>query len=241
MRKKVKINKRKSFLLLVFLFSTSFLSLQSLKKITTKDIKIYGTNIFSKSDLLNNSSLKLPSRLIFIKTKYIEKELKQNLSLKNISVRRQILPFGLKILIKTRTAIAHGEKIIDRKKISGFIDENGFFIDKKYVEKVNFEELQPKVFGWKKKFRKTLSVIFAAQKNNEIDLVKVNFSPNGFLTLEDKDLKIILLGFNHNLIGYQLQIISSIKDQLKEKNFSEEIDMIDLTDPNNPKIKVFKP
>jgi len=32
-----------------------------------------------------------------------------------------------------------------------------------------------------------------------------------------------------------------MKNQIRENNILEKIDNIDLTDPNNPKIKVFKP
>ena len=75
----------------------------------------------------------------------------------------------------------------------------------------------------------------------QLDLVKISFSPDGFLTIEEKDLKTILLGFNPNLINYQLQIINNLKNEFKKNNFYEKIDNIDLTDPNKPKIKVFKP
>ena len=98
----------KNFLFLILL-STSLLSLITLKKVKIQDIRISGSELFSKNDLVNNSSLKFPIRLIFIKTNFLEKELKQNLSLKNVSVSRQILPFGLKIHLKTRTPIAYGE------------------------------------------------------------------------------------------------------------------------------------
>ena len=97
------------------------------------------------------------------------------------------------------------------------------------------------VFGWQKKSIKTLSKILDAQKNGEIDLIKIRFSPNGFLTLEEKDLKLILLGFDQTLVRSQLKIISKLKDHLKKNNLSGEIDNIDLTDPNKPKIKVFTP
>ena len=97
------------------------------------------------------------------------------------------------------------------------------------------------VFGWKEKFVKILSEILIAQENYEYELVKITFSPNGFLTVEEKDLKTIFLGFNPKLINYQLQIINNLKNEFKKNNFSEKIDNIDLTDPNKPKIKVFKP
>ncbi len=69
----------------------------------------------------------------------------------------------------------------------------------------------------------------------------MTFSPNGFLTVEEKDLKKIFLGFNPNLINYQLQIINKLKNEFKKNEFPKKIDNIDLTDPNKPKIKVFKP
>ena len=101
-----------SFLFLIFLlFSTSILSLKILKKVNIQNIRIAGSELFSQNDVIDNSSLKIPIRLIFINTSYLEKELKQNLSLKNVSVSRQILPFGLKVYLKTRTPIAFGERI----------------------------------------------------------------------------------------------------------------------------------
>ena len=236
-----KISKRIFFFLIIFLFSISFLSLKSLKKVDFHNIKIYGSKLFTEKDIVENSSLNIPTRLIFIKTKYIEKELKQNLSLKNISVRRQILPFGLIVIIQTRKPVAYGERVINSEKIIGFIDEDGFFIYKKHAEKATLESSSIQVFGWQEKSIKTLSKILTAHKNGEIDINKIRFSPNGFLTLEEKDLNLILLGFNQTLIRSQLQIISKIKDYLNKNNLSEKIDNIDLTEPKNPKIKVFKP
>ena len=236
-----KTNKRYFLVLILFLFLTSLISLKTLRKVNIRDIRISGSKLFSQQDLIHNSSLKLPIRLIFIKTNFIEKELKQNLSLKNVSINRQIFPFGLKVEVKTRTPIAYGERIVNDKKISGFIDKDGIFINKQNAEKKNLEKLSIQVIGWDEKFKKILSEIFIAQENNEFELVKITFSPNGFLTVEEKDLKKILLGFNQNLINYQLQIIKNLKIEFKKNNFSEKIDNIDLADPNKPKIKVFKP
>ena len=241
MKSQKKINKRSFLFLILFLFSTSLISLKTLKKVKIEDIKISGSDFFSKDDVLNNSSLKFPIRLIFIKNNFLEKELKQNLSLKNVAVIRRILPFGLKIHIETRTPIAYGEKILNNEKILGFIDRDGIFIERKNVDEKNLKKVTIQVFGWKEKFKKILSEILITQENYEFEIVKIIFSPNGFLTLEEKDLKTIFLGFNPNLINYQLQIINNLKIDFNKKNFSEKIDKIDLTDPNKPKIKVFKP
>ena len=239
MKNQKKIYNR-SFLLII-LFSTSLITINTLKKVKIHDIRIYGSELFSKDDLVKNSSLKLPNRLILINTNLIKKELKKNLSLKNVSVSRRIFPFGLKVKINTRTPIAYSEKLINDKKILGFVDKDGVFIDRKNAEGKNLNKLNIKVFGWKEKFKKRLSEILIAQENYDFYLVKITFSPNGFLTLEERDLKTIFLGFNPNLINYQLQIINNLKIEFKKNNFSQKIDNIDLTDPNKPKIKVFKP
>jgi len=240
-KKQKKIKNRSFLLLTLFLFSTSLISLQTLKKVNVQDIRISGSGLFSKNDLLKNSSLKFPIRLISIKTNFLEKELKQNLSLKHVSARRQLIPFGLKVHIKTRNPIAFGERIVNDEKISGFVDRDGFFINKQNTENINTSELTIKVVGWEKKFKKILSKIFIAQEKYNLEIVNITFSTNGFLILEEKDLKKIFLGLNPNLINYQLQIIKNLKNEFKDNSFSEKIDNIDLTYPNKPKIKVFKP
>ncbi len=241
MKNQQEIHPRSFLFLILFLFSTSLISLKTLKKVNIQDMRISGSELFSKSDLVKNSSLKFPIRLIFIKTNFLEKELKQNLSLKNVSVNREILPFGLRVHVKTRTPIAYGERIFNNEKILGFIDKDGIFINKQNAEDINLSKFTIQVIGWKEKFKKILSEILIAQENYEFDIVKITFSPNGFLTVEEKDLKTIFLGFNPNLINYQLQIINNLKNEFKKNNFSTKIDNIDLTDPNKPKIKVFKP
>ena len=236
-----KIKNRSFFFLILFLFLTSLLSIKTLKKVDIKDIRISGSELFSQNDVINNSSLKIPIRLIFIKTNLLEKELKHNLSLKNVSVSRQIFPFALKVKIKTRTPIAFGERILNDEKILGFIDKDGIFIDKQNTDEKNLNELTMQVIGWKENYKKTLSEIFIAQENYKFEIVKITFSPDGFLTIEEKDLKKIFLGFKPKLIKYQLQIINNLKNEFKKNYFPKKIDNIDLTNPNKPKIKVFKP
>ena len=147
----------------------------------------------------------------------------------------------MKIIVNTRIPIAYGERMLNDEKILGFIDKDGIFINKQNVDEKNLNKLTIQVFGWKEKFKKILSEIFIAIENYELEIVKITFSNDGFLTVEEKDLKTIFLGFKPNLINYQLQKINNLKNQLKKNSFSKKIDNIDLTNPDKPKIKVFKP
>jgi len=151
-----KINNRSFLFLILFLFSTSLASLKTLKKVNIQDIRISGSELFSQNDLVKNSSLNFPIRLIFVETNLLEKELKQNLSLKNVSVNRELFPFGLKVQINSRIPIAYGERILNGKKLLGFIDKDGIFINKQNVDEKNFNTLTIKVFGWKENFKKIL-------------------------------------------------------------------------------------
>ena len=235
------IKNRSFFFLISFLFLTSLLSIKTLKKLNLQDIRISGSELFSQNDVVKNTSLKFPIRLIFVETNLLEKELKQNLSLKNVSVNRELFPFGLKVHINSRIPIAYGERILNDEKILGFIDKDGIFINKQNVDEKKFNRLTIQVFGWKEKFKKILSKIFIAIENYELEIVKISFSYDGFLTIEEKDLNTIFLGLRPNLINYQLQIINNLKNEFKKSSFSKKIDSIDLTNPDKPKIKVFKP
>ena len=241
MKNQKRINNRSFFFLISFLFLTTLLNIKSLKKVYIQDIRISGSELFSQNDVVKNTSLKFPIRLIFVETNLLEKELKQNLSLKNVSVNRELFPYGLKVDINSRIPIAYGERILNDEKILGFIDKDGIFINKQNVDEKKFNRLTIQVFGWKEKFKKILSKIFIAIENYELEIVKISFSYDGFLTIEEKDLNTIFLGLRPNLINYQLQIINNLKNEFKKSSFSKKIDSIDLTNPDKPKIKVFKP
>ena len=83
------------------------------------------------------------------------------------------------------------------------------------------EKLTIQVFGWKEKFKKILSEIFIAIENYELEIVKITFSSDGFLTVEERDLKTIFLGFKPNLINYQLQKINNLKNELRKIAFQK--------------------
>ena len=109
------------------------------------------------------------------------------------------------------------------------------------MDEKNLNKLTIKVFGWKENFKEILSEIFIAIDNYELEIVKITFSSDGFLTVEEKDLKTIFLGYKPNLINNQFQKINYLKNEFKKNSFSKNIYNIDLTNPDKPKIKVFKP
>ena len=107
--------KKLIFFVIVFII-TNFLSIQLFKKVYFENLYINGADFITVNDITDNSSLQLPRRLIFIKTKLIEKELERNIALGQISITRQIFPFGLRINIQQKNPVAFAEKKREWKK-----------------------------------------------------------------------------------------------------------------------------
>jgi len=231
---------KKFILLVIFFVGTNFLSIQLFKKVYFKNIFINGADFISVNEIIENSSLQLPKRLIFIKTKLIEKELERNISLGQISITRQIFPFGLRINIQKVNPVAFAEKKEDGKIIRGFVDKDGEFIKAKYLSDRKDLIFSVNIVGWKKDYKKLISLILKTYKNtNDLEVIKIN--SEGFITLEEKFLKKIFLGFQTQEIEEKLNLIFDIKEQFKKQKILKGIKSLDLTDPNNPKIKVFIP
>ena len=238
--KNTEIFENKILIIGLFFIITNILTINLFKKVDLKNIYIYGADFISVNDITENTSLQLPRRLIFIKTKLIEKELEKNISLKQISISRQIFPFGLIIDIQTRNPIAFAEKEEKGIKVQGFVDKNGVFIKEKYVpdrEKLIFPI---KIFGWKKDYKNLISLIIKNYKETD-DLEAIKISSEGFITLEEKFLQKIFLGFKTKDIEEKLNLIFDIREQFKKQKFRKKIKSLDLTDLTNPKIKVFIP
>lgn len=237
--RKIKNIKKLSILGIFFLF-TNILTFSLFKKVDLKNIRIKGAALITINDITENSSLKLPKKLIFIKTKLIEKELKQNISLRQISITRQIFPFGLIINIQKRMPVAFAEREENGIKIEGFIDKDGIFIKEKYVPNRENLIFPIKIFGWKEGYQKPISLIIKNYKGTD-DLKAIRISSEGFITLEEKFFKKIFFGFKNQEIEEKLNLIFDLKEHFKKQKIRKKIKSLDLTDLANPKIKVFIP
>ena len=239
MKNKRILNTKKLLLLGTFFFSINFLSINFLKKVDYKNIYISGSEFISINDITENSSLQLPRRLIFIKKKLIEKELKKNLAIKQISINRQIFPFGLNIKIQTRKPVAFANREENGLKIEGFVDKDGHFIDKNFpeTEKLIFPI---KVKGWSEDYKKLIALILKKYEDND-DLEVIKISSEGFITLKENFFQKIYIGYQIQELEKKLNLIFDIKEQIKKQKIRKKIKSLDLTDITNPRVKVFIP
>ena len=231
-----------SFYLLLIVILTTSLLIKTFQTIDTSNIILSGTNNFSKQDILIHSSLQLPERLIFIKTKLIERELLEKFSLRNISIVRQLFPFGLKISIETRKPVAYAERKKDEIFSKGYTDIEGYFIPLEFAENGK-EKYAIKIIGWDKDFQNQISKILKFYYQNHNDLESIKISQEGFIELREKKLNKVILGHKPDVIKIkkQLNIIKEMKNQLDDNEILKNLDVVNLTDLAYPEIKVFKP
>ena len=231
---------KKLILFVIFFIITNFLSFQLFKKVYFKNLYINGADFISVNNITENSSLQLPKRLIFIRTKLIEKELEHNISIGKISITRQIFPFGLRIDIQKGTPVAFAEREENGIRIKGFVDKDGNFIKENYLPERKNLTFPINIFGWKKDNKKLITLILKTYKNtNDLEVIKIN--SEGFVTLEEKFFQKIFLGSNNREIEEKLNLIFDIKEQLKQQTIRKKIKSLDLTDLTIPEIKVFIP
>ena len=233
------LSSKKLIIYFLCFFSSTFLCLKIFKEINQNDIKISGTKFITQDIIIKNSSLKLPEKLISIKTKLHERELKKNLSLKHISINRYLFPFRLEIFVQPREPVAYAEKNYE-KIIRGYVDEEGFFISKEFAFIKKDLPYEFKVIGWKDTARETISKIIQAYKINR-DLKVIYITDEGYIILQEDKFQKIFLGNQPENIDLQLKLISEIRRQIIDNEFLKKIDNLDLTDINNPTLKVFKP
>ncbi len=240
MKNNLLANYLRPFLLIFVLLISTKLMIRSIRIVTWDDINLIGSRNIKINQLIENSSMGVNERLFLVKTKLIENELKENLSLKNVSVTRQLFPFGLKIYIEERIPVAHAQRILSNSIIKGFIDEDGHFIPQRFAN-ISQKTSPIRVEGWQKKFIASISKIIKAYKMHDESLLSIKISPEGNFIVEEKILNQILLGTDIQKLDKQLNLIFHIKDQIRSNDISIKIESLDLTDPVNPILKVFKP
>ena len=238
--KNIEIYEINKLILFGIFILTNIFTLHLFKKVDLKNIYINGADFISVNDIAANTSLQLPKRLIFIKTKLIEKELAQNISFKQITITRQIFPFGLVINVQARKPLASAEKEESGIKIKGFVDKDGVFIEEKYLPERENLIFPIKIFGWRHDYKELISLIMKSYEETD-DLEVINISSEGFITLKEKFLQKIFLGFKTQDIEDKLDLLFDIKEEFKKQKISKKIKSLDLTDLTNPKIKVFIP
>ena len=97
-----------------------------------------------------------------------------------------------------------------------------------------------KVKGWNEDYKKLISLILKKYEDDD-DLEVIKISSEGFITLEENFLQKIYLGSQIQEIEEKLHLIFDIKEQIKKQKFRKKIKSLDLTDPTNPRLKVFIP
>tara|TARA_Y100001968_G_scaffold116859_1_gene106244 strand:+ start:14380 stop:15174 length:795 start_codon:yes stop_codon:yes gene_type:complete len=204
--------------------------------ISLDEIKIQGNNNFNNEKILNASGLILPKPLLTIIPKQVEGNLIKTLSLKNASVRRQILPEKLIIEILEREPIAYAQRIGVKGIENGMIDKYAEWIPIQWTTK-DRPEINFSVVGWNKNYRNLIVFILQQKQNLGSPLKKINLSSTGEITLETEYFHSIDLGANPEELSNQIQVLEHLSKTLPLSFTKKKRIKIDLRDLSKPELQ----
>tara|TARA_Y100001968_G_scaffold292816_2_gene298346 strand:+ start:38234 stop:39025 length:792 start_codon:yes stop_codon:yes gene_type:complete len=210
------------------------------KLINSEQIKVKGNILFNKKEIISATGMKLPKPLLGIIPKRIEGNLKRKLSLKAVSIHRQIYPKQLSIQILERVPIAYAQRASSSGIEHGVIDKKAQWIPFNWRER-DHTKLGISVKGWDPNNRKLIAFILSHRKNLGSSLKKITLNSNGVVTLETVQFNSIILGTNTDLINQQINVLAHLGNFLPKDQINKSRANLDLRDPSKPQLQTLKP
>ena len=243
--RKSKVNKTENlsqYLKLLFFtcLSTSlsiFLFNNGWAQITENEVEIQAAKNLNKEEILKASNISFPISLLEINPKQIESNIIRDLSLKSVSINRQIFPSKLTINVLARAPIAYGRRIAASKNEKGLIDKQGIWIPSKVFNKTEPPELNLFIEGWSRSNKRIISYLIENRKNLGSPLKKIILNPNGDISLKTKDFELVHLGSNKNLLNLQIRTLAHLSQSLPSKLLKQQGTVMDLRDPSKPELQ----
>ena len=209
--------------------------------INSENILIAGNNYIKKERIIKGIKPLLNSPLLAINPKQIEASLLKDLPIKSISISRRIVPARLFIAIEEREPVAFGERNLNSLIEEGLIDKEGFWIEvedpQQTIKDLN-KSVDLSVEGWMEAYKNLISYILKYQDQLGSPLKRLIFSANGEINIQTKDFFMVYLGSNQSIIEKQLKTLAHLSKNLPKKYIQEPRTIIDLRDPQSPKLQL---
>ena len=207
--------------------------------INSSQIIIKGNSNFNREEVLKASGINFPKPFLEIIPKRIESNLIRRLSLKAVSIRRQISPKKIFIEVLERTPIAYAQRLGEGGLENGMIDTSAKWIPIGW-ETTKDSEINIFIDGWKDSHRELISLILLNQEKLGSPLEKISLTSLGEVSLQTKYFSSIKLGANPELLIDQIKILSHLSKSLPPHFFNKSGTTIDLRDPSKPELQTGK-
>tara|TARA_Y100001968_G_scaffold153309_1_gene140111 strand:+ start:161 stop:991 length:831 start_codon:yes stop_codon:yes gene_type:complete len=208
--------------------------------IDSERIEIIGNKNINSDIIIESSGIDFPKPLLKIEPREMQNNLKENLPIQTISIRRKMMPTYLEIEIKTSEPIAFASKMNMDSIEAGVLDTYGNWTPIEVHEKINPPMQLFYVEGWMESHKKAFSKLSMQKDNFGSPIEKIKFLNNGDILLETSLLKEIQLGSNVVSLEKKIKALNFLLEKLPS-DFKNKIQSVDLRDHAKPELKILNP
>ena len=208
------------------------------KPVNSNQISIEGRTNISASQLTKASGWILPKPLLNINILQLKENLINELPIKSISIRRQLIPAGLHIQIQERRPVAVATRRGNQGLEYGMVDELGLWMPLAMARHASSPTTNVKVEGWTENKISSIKLIINNHNNLGISLKRIFITPNGEIILESDEFKSIKLGRDSSRLADQLTALRQLSRDLPSHLLNQKEMTIDIKDPSQPELRL---
>ncbi len=218
------------------IFLATLLLTEGWEPIKKSQINIKGAKNIPEEVIHESMGIEFPTSIFETNPKQLERNLKESLAVKSVSVSRKIAPLGIDIRIQERDPIAYAFRRSKNGKEKGMVDKKGYWIPI-YIPNSSHNSLEEVIIdGWTKRNQQLITFILKNKKALNMKLQRIIFSPNGNITLQTDEFLFINLGNRVSVLQQQLEAISQLAKSLPDEFTKGSETTLDLTNPSKPKL-----
>ncbi len=215
----------------------------------TKQIMITGNKLLTDKGIQSlllqyNPTLSSPQSLLRIDPTTIAKSLNRQEIIAQARVSRSLFPPGLIVQVVERKPVAIAQKIspdgetASNRVSLGLLDANGVLMpfEKYKLLKPSVETLTLKVVGSPEKYRPYWNQVYEAVSHSRLKITEIDWQDPTNLILST-ELGKVHIGSVSSQLSEQINVMAQLQHLPKKVNFNQ-IDFIDLRNPNNPLVRM---
>ena len=206
--------------------------------INISQIHVKGSSRIDRRTISVASEFNFPRPLFTINPKKLETNLLKNLPVKNIQIRRLLIPPILEIELTERKPIVFADRRGPKGKELGMLDKYAYWIPIRMSSLIEPPKKGIYVEGWMARHRSWISIILENKNNLGSPLKRIVVSPNSELSLKTEDFDLIRLGSNSLNFEAQMQAINQLSKNLPSNLVNQTGAILDIKDPSKPELQI---
>tara|TARA_B100001287_G_scaffold10987_1_gene8448 strand:+ start:176 stop:964 length:789 start_codon:yes stop_codon:yes gene_type:complete len=204
----------------------------------TSQVVVLGNSGLAPERVADAGEFSFPKPLLEINPAQLERQLKRDLPVESVRVRRLIVPARLEVQMQTRNPVAKATRRIPGGIALGLVDAEGHWIEPDPSVSLPSPTTNVVIEGWSRSRQDVIATLLSDQSLLDNNLERIVLRSDGAILLRCGNLGDIDLGRNSALLDRQILAIDQLSRNLPKALISEEDALIDLSNPDRPEIQL---